>query len=480
MLDVQLGDGIALTQQQEAVWKAQLLAPASDSYHIPLAFQLAGRVQPDLLDLALRRMVERHPVLRVTVSDDPYAGPRQRLGPPPRSVLAVHDVEPGQAEELLALAARRPFDQAQPLRMAAELFRWAADEALLLLVFDHIAVDAPSVAQLLAELSVDCAGLADGRELDEVVLEAGYFAYARDQQARFAEPDAETAAGAAFWAERVAGLERRPDVLLRLPGERGIAADELTFALPDGLTGAAVAAGGSLFTVLMSAWCLTLKHLSAERDILVEYPAIDLRRTEYEGAVGLFTDGLILRAPDLDRLTLSGYVAAVREDLLAGFENQGAPLADMYRALRAAPSAAWAMLSLHDQGAEELVLPGITARQLPVYPRSGKTDLLLAVETRGEQATARLQFNTGRFDEAVARGFATAYQSVLGALAGLAREVDPPALEVPLLPDGQRALALAQAQGPAHPAFAPGCPCGSRRPARRVRTHWRESWAPGC
>ncbi|WP_431047262.1 non-ribosomal peptide synthetase [Streptomyces sp. P1-3] len=455
MLDAQQrGGGIALTQQQETVWKAQLMAPASDSYHIPLAFRLAGRIDPSALDLALRRVVERHPVLRVTISDSPGGGPRQHPGPPPQSVLVVHDTEREQAGQLLAEAARRPFGQAAPLRMAAELFRWAADEALLLLVFDHVAVDAPSVAQLLHELSQDCAQLADGRQLDEVVAEEGYFAYARDQQERFSKPDAETAAGAAFWAERTARLEGGPDPVRR-PGELGIPAAELAITLPYGLTAAAVAVGGSLFTVLMAAYCLTLRHLSLERDVLVAYPAIDLRRAEYEGAVGLFTDGLFLRAPDPAGLALSGYTAKVREDLLAGFEHQGAPLAAMYHGLRAAPSSAWAMLSLHDQGAEELALPGATVRRVPVYPRAGKTDLLLAVEVAGETATARLQYNTDRYDETAARGFAAAYQSVLGALTGLARGADPPAVEVPLVPDGHQAQTLAQARGPAQPAFVP-------------------------
>ncbi|MEU8918631.1 amino acid adenylation domain-containing protein [Streptomyces nigrescens] len=455
MLDAQRGDEIALTQQQETVWKAQLMAPASDSYHIPLAFHLSGRIDPSALDLALRRVVERHPVLRVTISDSPDGAPRQRPGPPPKSLLAVHDTDRGQAGHLLAEAARRPFDRTEPLRMAAELFRWSADEALLLLVFDHVAVDAPSVAQLLHELSQDCAQLADGRQLDEVIPEEGYFAYAREQQARFAEPDAETAAGAAFWAERTARLDRGTDPGLRRPGELSIPTAELEVALPDGLTAAAVAVGGSLFTVLMAAYCLALRHLSLERDVLVAYPAIDLRRAEYEGAVGLFTDGLFLRAPDPAGLTLSDYAAKVREDLLAGFEHQGAPLADMYRGLRTAGSSAWAMLSLHDQGAEELSLPEATVRRVPVYPRAGKTDLLLAVEADGETATARLQFNTDRYDEAAARGFAAAYRSVLGALTGLARGADVSAVEVPLVPDEHQVQTLAQARGPAQPAFAP-------------------------
>ncbi|AJT63306.1 hypothetical protein T261_1620 [Streptomyces lydicus] len=455
MLDAQSSGEIALTQQQETVWKAQLMAPASDSYHIPLAFHLTGRIDPSALDLALRRLVERHPVLRVTVSDSPGGEPRQRPGPPPQSLLAVHDTDRGQAGKLLAEAARRPFDQGEPLRMAAQLFRWSADEALLLLVFDHVAVDAPSVAQLLHELSQDCAQLADGRQLDEVVPEEGYFAYAREQQARFAEPDAETVAGAAFWAERTARLDCGPDPGPRRPGELGIPTAEMVVALPDGLKAAAVAVGGSLFTVLMAAYCLTLRHLSLERDVLVAYPAIDLRRAEYEGAVGLFTDGLFLRAPDPAGLTLSDYTAKVREDLLAGFEHQGAPLADMYSGLRATGSSARAMLSLHDQGAEELALPGVTVRRVPVYPRAGKTDLLLAVETDGETATARLQFNTDRYDETAARGFAAAYGSVLGALTGLARDADPPAVEVPLVPDEHRARTIARAHGPTQPAFVP-------------------------
>ncbi|MFF2045031.1 amino acid adenylation domain-containing protein [Kitasatospora sp. NPDC058170] len=453
------GAGIPLTQQQETVWKAQLMAPTADSYHIPLAFRLTGPITPQVLDQALLHVVARHPVLRTAIvdgptdepTDGPGPGPLQFVQPPPASVLAVHATTREQATALLAETATLPFDPAAPLRLAAHLFRWAPDEALLLLVFDHVAVDAPSVAMLLTELSRHCAEPpAPGAGAPP---EEGYFAYALEQRDRFARPDAETAEGAAFWTARVTGLDT--GAAARTGRDTDGPAGELVVDLPAGLTPAVTATGGSLFTVLMTAYCLALRHLSPAADVLVSYPAIDPWRADYEDAVGLFTDMLLLRAPDLDDRSLSGYAAEVREELLAGFEHQGAPLAGMHRALRIAGTEVRAMLSVHDVGAEELTLPGTAVERVPIHPRTGKIDLLLAVEVAGERTRARLQYRRDRHTDEQAGTIAAAFRVVLEALAGIAAGVDPPAARVELLPRAERERVLALAHGPAAAAFVP-------------------------
>ncbi|MFI9327168.1 amino acid adenylation domain-containing protein [Kitasatospora sp. NPDC052868] len=363
----------------------------------------------------------------------------------------MHATTREQAAELLAGTAALPFDPAAPLRLAAHLFRWAPDEALLLLVFDHVAVDAPSVAMLLSELSRYCAEppAPGGGELPE----EGYFAYALEQRARFARPDAETAEGAAFWTARVTGLDT--GAAARTGRDTDGPAGELVVDLPADLTPAVTATGGSLFTVLMAAYCLALRHLSAAADVLVSYPAIDPWRADYEDAVGLFTDMLLLRAPDLDDRSLSGYAAEVREELLAGFEHQGAPLAGMHRALRIAGGEVRAMLSVHDVGAEQLTLPGIAVERVPIHPQTGKIDLLLAVEVAGERTRARLQYRRDRHTDEQAGTIAAAFRVVLEALAGIAVGVDPPAARVELLPRAERERVLALAHGPAAAAFVP-------------------------
>lgn len=448
------GVGIPLTQQQETVWKAQLMAPTADSYHIPLAFRLTGPIDPQALDQALRHVVGRHPVLRTAIAEGADAGrgdgPLQFVQPPPASVLTVHRTTAARAPELLAETAALPFDPAAPLRLAAHLYRWAPDEALLLLVFDHVAVDAPSVAMLLTELSGFCAGPPPTAERPP---EEDYFAYALEQHARFAEPDAETAAGAAFWTARATGLDTGTPA--RTGAETDGPAGELAFDLPGDLTPALTATGGSLFTVLMAACCLALRHLSTEEDVLVAYPAIDPWRAEYEDAIGLFTDMLLLRAPDLDAHSLSGYAAEVREELLAGLEHQGAPLAGMHQALRTAGATVRVMLSVHDVGAERLTLPGVAVERLPIHPRTGKIDLLLAVEVAGERARARLQYRRDRHTDEQVRTIAAAFRLVLGALTGIAAGVDPPAAGVELLPGEERDQVLALAHGPAAAPFVP-------------------------
>ncbi|MEU7682119.1 non-ribosomal peptide synthetase, partial [Streptomyces spectabilis] len=427
-----------LTQQQWAVLTSQRLHPDSDAYHVPIGYRLTGPLDEAALERALRRVLERHPVLRVALHDGADGLLRQRVNGVPDRVLATHAVTADETDARVAAAVAAPFAAEATCRLRADLFRLAPEEAILVLVFDHLVVDAPSVAVIADELARAYAEFRAGVEPGPVAPESGYFAYARDQEDFFL--GAEAARLGDFWDGYLSGLAA-PAVPGRASGAGRTAS--LPVRVADGLTVSAERAGVTPAALLMAALSLTTQLCFRVTDTVISYPAVDWRRMEYEPVVGLFTDMPAFRCPPHDRTSLQEYVRTVHADLLECLGHQGAPLAKLRARLRAADprgdGTPPVMLSVNNVPGTGLRLPGLTEEWLGLRPAHPKTGLALSVFFRDTGVEARLDFDPGHHDEAAARRFATAFEQVLGqAVAGW----DGPAAAVELAGAADRSLVL--------------------------------------
>src|SRR5258708_1580470 len=127
-----------LSFAQQRLWFLHEFEPDSPEYNVPQAFRIAGDLDAELLQRALREVVRRHETLRTTF--------RSVEGVPAQVIAQVVDMEvpyadararvadPAQAwDEALRLAAahaRRPFDLTLGPLMPARPFRPAAREHL--------------------------------------------------------------------------------------------------------------------------------------------------------------------------------------------------------------------------------------------------------------------------------------------------------------------------------------------------------------
>ncbi|QTD99695.1 non-ribosomal peptide synthetase [Streptomyces cyanogenus] len=443
-----------LTRQQQAVWAAQRLGAAGDAYNIPVAYRLAGPVDAAALDRALCELIVRHPVLRsrpdaqgafLEVSDDL-----------PDSVLRVHEVAGQDGHTRLAAAARTPFAADAPLRLRAELFRSGPQEALLLLLLDHLAADAPSVGLLLDDLSALYASYADASAPHpEPVAEDGYFAYAMAQKEFEASP--EGCSDEEFWAEYVQGAATPSAGWERATGEvPSPHTSSVEVRVPEDLRRRCEDKGVTPFAALLSAFSLTLQHYFRTDDLLIGYPAVDWRRSQYPGVVGLYSEMLPFRPPARQDRTADEYVGQVQDSVLDCLAHQGGSLAKAWSALRseaqpASPSVFPAIMSLNEATTgEALSLPGVTAHRLPMVPRDGKAGLLLSVNAGQRGYTGRLDFLRDQYPAYVARSIARAVETVLGQLLDTPER---PVLRMALADAEDRASAVAH--GRSDPGGAP-------------------------
>ncbi|WP_164003110.1 condensation domain-containing protein, partial [Pyxidicoccus caerfyrddinensis] len=154
-----------VSSAQQRLWFLHQLQPDSCAYHVPEAVELHGALQPEVLEAALRWLVERHAVLRSTfVSVE--GQPEVRVRPLPASpLLRVESLE----DDADALASRlrqqadAPFSLEDGPLFRFVLWRLSAQHHVLLLVFHHLLVDGLSLDVLMRELGEAWTALSRGQ-----------------------------------------------------------------------------------------------------------------------------------------------------------------------------------------------------------------------------------------------------------------------------------------------------------------------------
>ncbi|MEM9291609.1 MAG: amino acid adenylation domain-containing protein [Acidobacteriota bacterium] len=145
-----------LSPQQEGLWFLQRLAPRTAAYHLSAAVRVVGPLDQEALQVALARVVSRHPGL-ATVFPEVEGVPHQR--PVPEWVPNLHRIDAsGWSEERLRRSLRRaawaPFDleNRPPLRLT--VLSCPPGEHYLVFAVHHLVADLWSLGTVLRELAI--------------------------------------------------------------------------------------------------------------------------------------------------------------------------------------------------------------------------------------------------------------------------------------------------------------------------------------
>ncbi|HEY7200755.1 MAG TPA: amino acid adenylation domain-containing protein, partial [Candidatus Dormibacteraeota bacterium] len=338
------GSPVPLSPEQERIWFICQLTRRPELYNVPVALRLRAAVDADVMRRALRRLAERHDVLRssypsvegvptVAIAEDAWV---------PLRLLDLGD-RPADAREAAATAAaeaeaRLPFDLERGPLARALVVRLAADDHLLVLNLHHLVSDWWSVGILARELALAYAACAGGEEPDLGPPPPRFADVAAWQRGREADP--EVTAQLDRWARR---LEGAPTVL-ELPADRPRPAVQDPggrhhfFTFPDELAVAvrrlAAESGATLFEMLLASFGLLLQRHTGRDDVLVGTPMSGRTRVELERVVGFLLNTLPLRLDLSGSPTFRELVrraAAVSRD---AFAHQDAPFSALVRRLR--------------------------------------------------------------------------------------------------------------------------------------------------
>ncbi|BEN51580.1 non-ribosomal peptide synthetase [Serratia marcescens] len=415
ILPVARDGDLPLSFAQQRLWFLTQLEGMSETYHIPLALRLHGRLDRQALQHSLDVLYARHESLRsrfITREDRPQVQILPANGLP----LAFHDLRrhPAQADTLCRQAATQPFDLTQGPLVRAALIRLADEEHLFLLTCHHIISDGWSTGILLRDLGALYGALRRGDADPLPPLPLQYPDYAAWQR-RYLTPE-RLAAQAQYWRETLIGAP----ALLTLPTDRprptvqSFSGGEVPIAIDAELTQAlrqfSRQHGGTLFMTVLAAWSLVLARMAGQQELVIGTPEANRGRLETESLVGFFVSTLALRIDLRDDPDLPTLIARIRHAVLAARENRDLPFEQVVELVNPPRHLGYTplfqvMLAWQDGSVRDISLPGLQAELAGLEYSAAKFDLTLDLADTGEGISGTLNFATALFDRATAERY---------------------------------------------------------------------------
>ncbi|MFE6701620.1 amino acid adenylation domain-containing protein [Streptomyces sp. NPDC057718] len=457
------------SRAQHRMYFLQQLAGDAPTYHLPIFHRLEGAVDGRALRGAAEALVQRHEALRTT-----FAAREGELFQliSPEADFAWQECDVRDAEDPEAAAgawirdeAARPFDLAEGPLFRAGLLRVGDRDSVLLLGMHHIVADGWSTEILLREFTATYTALVDGEETaDPGEPDFQYADYSSWQDEWLDSPQAKRQRE--HWEAELAGelpVLRLPATRARsaqapagqeaqaaagqeadTPAPRGAGAD-LAFPLPEAarqLRGLCAGENATFFMGLLATFDILLNCYTGLDDIVVGTPIAGRHRDEFADTVGLFINTTVFRADLSADPTFRELLGQVRDRVLAAQGQQDLPFEELVRLKNPDRTADASplfqvMFGMNETGDEELRLPGITARPVPVDTGTAKFDLTLDVaETPDGGASGVFEYRTDLFDARIVGALAEHYGRLIEEIVA---HPDAPVSSLRMLSDAQYA-----------------------------------------
>ncbi len=455
--------GLPLSFAQERLWFLEQLQPGTSAYNIPMLVRLRGSLSAAALAGALREVVRRHQVLRVTFGEQ-EGEPAQWVAPETALPFPVVDLsalpearrEPERAR-LADREAQRPFDLARGPIARALLFRLDPQEHVAILTLHHIVADGWSMAVLVGELLALYQAALAGSPSPLPELTCQYLDFARWQRDWL---QGETLEGLlAYWRQALAGLPEALELPTDRPRPPVRSFRGRTFHLAFGaevaraLNAAARETRTTLFMTLLAGFGALLTRYGRQADLAVGSPIAGRNRGEYEGLIGFFVNTLVLRVQVPGDLTFQELLAQVRQVTLGAYEHQDLPFERIVAELQperilARSPLFQVSLALQNNETPKLAFPGLTAEPVEAGIVTAKFDLSIALREEGDRLTGMAEYAIDLFDEPTVRRLVEHLEVLLAAATAAPRT---PLAELPLLTAAESRQLLERSAGGALP-----------------------------
>jgi hypothetical protein len=288
-----------------------------------IALHIAGPLDPYLLQIAVRAVVERHESLRTTIVTM-QGVPQQRINTPRDCYLDTIDLSrvrrsacEQEVQRLLCEFTEEKIDLSVGPLFAARLFRLANDDHVLVLAADHMIMDGISMEILNREIWTTYHGTFQGLTVSLPLLEIQYGDFSVWQHKTL---DWWRVKHEAYWVRRLDGAPNLRLSLSDTATEGPIDRLSIPFGptLTEELRTIARREGMLLAIVVFALYVAVMSRCYGEQDLLVKLSSSGRYRPELRDMVGLVTYPSYLRIEmhgddsflDLLRLANSEFLAA--------------------------------------------------------------------------------------------------------------------------------------------------------------------------
>ncbi|WP_338083561.1 amino acid adenylation domain-containing protein [Burkholderia arboris] len=460
-----------LSFAEERILAIEAGAARGSMFNSSRLFVLSGHVRDDVLDRALRAVVDRHEILRTHYASDAATGAFMPVVERSESFrLERRDVAGEDAMSLAQSEAAKLLDCFSGPVFGATLFIESPQRSILMISIHHIAMDATSWTTVWRDFRHAYAALAAGALPTLTPLALQYRDYAAWSKRHV---DAgHLAQLEQVWRERLAGAPACLDLPsdrprpVRLSDSAGRTEHVLAPDLVQQIRQVAAAYNVTPFVVLETALAITCAQLARSRDIVIGTVTEGRTHAATAEMVGLFVNTLPLRH-QLDRsASVASHLLAASQELLSALEAGELPFAHVVAAVNPPRSASYDPIFQvfcqfqQGPGAERETLSGLTLEAVPRARVGRGADLAVVFLDTGETVSADISYSADLFDPASIDAIIALF------LAFVTESVQRPDASVTDLWDAGVAHARAGASGPdvARLIDAPASPSGTWYP----------------
>ena len=417
-----------LTDAQKQLWALAKMGDAGSlAYTLSVALELRGPLRLATLRQALQTIVDRHESLRTRIGDH---GDMQEILPQASMHCDLVDLTvhpPSERDAVLsgwlANQSRVPFDLSRAPLIRAHLLRMEEERHVLVLSAHHIVVDGWSMGVLLTEISESYAAALEGTATPPAEsLQFKDFVRWQEQQ----RSSANNSAQEEYWLAKFAGalpVLDLPTDRVR-PAMRTYAGHRETVRLDAEFTRAlrrvSRSQGTTLFMTLLSGFALLLHRLSSQEEVVIGVPAAGRGLEDSEHLVGYCAHILPVLSRLTQKSTYAGFLSALKDELLADYEQQDYPFAWLIEKLQARGGPAKAplvsVLFNLDRPVNMDRMSGLSVNWLPQPINSTAFDLNLNLTEVDGELIVDLDGNTDLWEPATIRRLLTQFRTVLRSL----------------------------------------------------------------
>jgi acyl transferase domain-containing protein/acyl carrier protein len=320
-----------LSQGQNAGLFGHKLLPEGALSNVALTAKASPPLNWVAFSRAVKRMTERHTVLRTIFVEDQEGQYVQRVLPSVSSQTELIDAAGWTDEEIIERLRedfRRPFDVSQPM-FAIKVFRQREADVFYFKV-DHLLIDHWSVRIFIEDLREIYSAEVAGRQPNLPPIEGEYRDYVEWEKNMMSGPAADRLW--AYWQKKLSGnlpvlrlpsSQPRPEVLLAQCEMIQIYIDGGVF--PE-IQRAASILKCTVYTFLLAAFHVLLYMYTNQEDIIVGTSVAGRDDPRWQRTLGLFINVVPIRGDLSGSPAFSELVGRIREALLGAMEYSEAEL----------------------------------------------------------------------------------------------------------------------------------------------------------
>lgn len=384
------------------------------TYNMTGAMSVEGEVDPDRLNDAFQKLIERHEALRT--SFELYEGePAQRIHQSVEFTIEQIQASEEEAEDRV-LEFIQAFDLTKPPLMRAGLIEIEPLRHVLVVDMHHIISDGVSVNIMMNDLS----RLYAGNEPNPLSIQ--YKDYAVWQQSDIQKRNIESQE--AYWLDQF-----RDDIpVLEMPADyerpdiRDYEGESFEFVIPEHLKQRLRQleenTGATLYMILLAAYTILLSKYSGQEDIVVGTPSAGRTHLDVESVVGMFVNTLVIRNHPAGRKTFDAYLNEVKENMLNAYKNQDYPLEELIQHLHFPKDSSRnplfdTMFVLQNLDQAELTFDSLQLKPYQFHHPVAKFDLTLSIQADQDNYHGLFEYSKKLFKKSRIEALSNDYLHIL-------------------------------------------------------------------